>query len=118
MGNERVIDRVEENASNDQDASSRLHDDAYSAARRDGTDKNNAGTKSGGSTFDNPYDHVTIASAYLREFESLQQKKDDEKIKKLPLASAAKSFWKLLNRNSQNQSAPPIASTRAKLTPH
>jgi Tfp pilus assembly protein PilF len=81
MGNERVIDRVEEKKSNE-DVNSRLHDDAYSQVRRNGSDRTEtAGTTSGGSRFDNPYDHVTLASGYLREFESLKEKNNDEKIK-------------------------------------
>jgi hypothetical protein len=82
MGGEKnqVLDRADEKSTTQGDASNRLHDDAYGAIRKNGSDK--AETKGGKSTstFDNPYDHVTIASAYLREFESLKEKKADEKI--------------------------------------
>jgi hypothetical protein len=63
-----------------EDPSARLHDNAYQGMRRAGSDNTQTHAQSIGKTFDNPYDHIAVAGAALREFESLKDLPAKDKV--------------------------------------
>ena len=81
MVESRITEEISKEFEANEDASSRLRDDAIGMTSRAGSDRvSEKGSGSGDKKVDNPYDHVGYAGVAIKEIDALKSKKDDEKI--------------------------------------
>ncbi len=81
MVESKITDDIKKAFEADEDASSRLRDDAIGTMQRAGSDRVvERGSEDGSKKVDNPYDHVGLAGVAIRELDSLNGKKDDDKV--------------------------------------